>query len=88
MHLESVMYVATESNQTVFSPSHEPLLDFLMSAFYFSKTFSVVYNIVYIFLFGKWTFLRHPKGWHLPAHYFCEQGHNVAILTKRSQPHE
>ena len=72
MHLESVMYVATESNQTVFSPSHEPLLDFLMSAFYFSKTFSVVYNIVYIFLFGKWAFLSHPKGWHLPAHYFVK----------------
>jgi len=49
MHLESVMYVATESNQTVSSPSHEPLLDFLMSAFYFSKTFSVMYNIVYKF---------------------------------------
>lgn len=72
MHLESVMYVATEPNQTVFSPSHEPLLDFLMSAFYFSKTFSVVYNIVYIFLFGKWAFLCHPKGWHLPAHYFVK----------------
>ena len=25
-----------------------------MSAFYFSKTFSVVHNIAYIFLFGKW----------------------------------
>lgn len=43
-----------------------------MSAFYFSKTFSVVYNIVYIFLLGKWAFLSQPKGWHLPAHYFCE----------------
>lgn len=53
MHLESVMYVATESNKTVFSPSHEPLLDFLMSAFYFSKTFSVVDNIVYNFLLAS-----------------------------------
>ena len=25
------------------------------------------------------TFLRHPKGWHLPAHAFCEELVNVSV---------
>mgnify|MGYP007013888662 CR=1 FL=1 len=43
-----------------------------MSAFYFSKTFSVMHNIVYIFLIGKWTFLCRPKGTASSCPRFCE----------------
>ena len=54
-----------------------------MSAFYFSKTFSVMYNIVYIFSKCK-CFRGHSyaalKGRHLPAHAFCETAANAMMI--------